>query len=123
MFAQLSEDLMVRLWEGDLGYYECYCFDFVNGERQYILTPEDIKIYSVATAFTPSRRILSIEESLEQANATSLYSHATRHDPNWETYIIHEGTALRIIQKNHPDRLLHIPVRGLHHSTLAFRPL
>ncbi|KAF8723795.1 hypothetical protein AX14_009188 [Amanita brunnescens Koide BX004] len=47
--------------------------------------------------------VLSIEESLERAKATSLYSHATRHDPNWETYVIPEGTILRITQQNHPD--------------------
>lgn len=62
-----------------------YChFDFVNGERQYILTPDDVKIYTVETAFSPSIRVLSIEDSLEKAKATSLYSHA-RIDPNWET--------------------------------------
>jgi hypothetical protein len=121
-FSQLREDLMVRVWGGDLASYECYCFDFVNHECQYILTPDDIKIYTVATAFSPSIQVLSIEQSLENAKATSLYSHATRHDPNWETYIIREGTILRITQQNHSDRFLHIPLRIPNDAALVLQP-
>src|ERR1700730_12581160 len=102
---------MIRVWGGDLESYKSYCFDFVNCERRYILTPDDVKIYTVETAFIPSAQVLSMEDLLEKANAKSLYSHATRHDPNWETYIVHEGTVLRITQQNHPDRFLHIPIR------------
>jgi len=119
-FSQLRDDLMVRVWGGDLD--DCYCFDFVNRERQYILTPDDVKIYSVATAFTPSIQVLSIEQSLEEAKATTLYSHATRRDPNWETYIVHEGTILRITQKNRPDRFLNIPMRIPNDATLVLQP-
>ena len=75
---------MVRV-PGDLASYERYrdCFDFINCDRQYILTPVDVKIYTVATAFTPSVQdvqFLSIEQSSEKAKVTSLYSNATRHD-------------------------------------------
>lgn len=97
-FSQLRDDLMVRVWGGDLERYEYYCLDFVNHERQYILTPDDVKIYAVATPFSPSVRVLSIEDTLKKANAKSLFSHATRRDPNWETYLVHEGTVLRITQ-------------------------
>ena len=67
-FSQLRDGLMVRV-PGDLASYERYCFDFVNCDRQYILTPVDVKIYTVATAFTPSAQdvqVLSIEQSLEK---------------------------------------------------------
>jgi hypothetical protein len=121
-FSQLRDDLMIRVWGDDLASYESYCFDFVNRERQYILTPDDVKIYSVATAFSPSTQVLSIEQSLENANATSLYSHATRRDPNWETYIVREGTILRITLRNHPDRFLHIPTRTPTDATLVLQP-
>jgi hypothetical protein len=113
---------MVRVWGGDLASYEYYCFDFVNRERQYILTPPDVKIYSVATAFSPSAQVLSIEQSLEKAKATSLYSDATRRDPNWETYLVREGTILRITQENHSERFLHIPMRIPKDSTLVLQP-
>ena len=121
-FSQLRDDLIIRVWGGDLASYECYCFDFVNREHQYILTPEDVKIYTMATAFSPGAQVLSIEDSLEKAKAKSLYSHATRRDPNWETYIVHEGTVLHITQQNHPDRFLHIPIRAPHGSTLVLQP-
>ena len=116
-FSQLRDDLMVRVWGGDLASY-----DFVNYERQYVLTPHDVKIYSVATAFSPSTQVLSIEQSLENSKATSLYSHATRRDPNWETYLVRESTILRITQQNHSDRFLHIPMRTPKDSTLVLRP-
>jgi hypothetical protein len=32
-FAQLRDDLMVRVSGGDLASYDSYCFDFVNRER------------------------------------------------------------------------------------------
>ncbi len=121
-FSQLRDDLMVRVWGGDLASYKRYCLDFVNRERQYILTPDDVKIYSVATACSPSVRVLSIEQSLENAKATSLYSHATRRDPNWETYIVPEGAILRITQQNHSDRFLHIPLRTPNDATLVLQP-
>ena len=93
---------MIRVWGEDLASSACYCFDFVNREHQYILTPNDVKIYT-GNCVQPSVPVLSIEESLERAKATSLYSHATRHDPNWETHVIPEGTILRITQQSHPD--------------------
>jgi hypothetical protein len=123
-FAQLRDDLMIRVWGGDLASYQLYSFDFVNGERQYILTPDDVKIYTLPTVFDPAGgQVLSIEQSLEMAN-TSSYSHATRQDPNWETYIIHEGTTLRITQQNHPDRFLRIPTRipNFGDATLVLQP-
>lgn len=121
-FSRLRDNVMIRVWGGDLASYEYYCFDSINNERQYILAPDDVKIYSVATAFSPSLQVLSIEQSLENANATSLYSHATRHDPNWETYLVHEGTILRITQQNHSDRFLHIPLRIPNDATLVLQP-
>ncbi|KAI6128526.1 hypothetical protein EV401DRAFT_891730 [Pisolithus croceorrhizus] len=121
-FSQLRDDLMIRVWGGDLESRQCYCLDFVNRERQYILTPDDVKIYTVATAFNPSTQVLSMEDSLEKAKAKSLYSHATGRDPNWETYVVHEGAVLRITQQNHPDRFLHISIRAARDSTLVLQP-
>ncbi|KAM6504281.1 hypothetical protein JOM56_001224 [Amanita muscaria] len=122
-FSQLTDDVMIRVWGGDLATYHCYCFDFVNHEPQYILTPKDIKIYSVATELSPSVRVFSIEDSLEKAKTRPLYSlSATKHDPNWETYVIPEGMLLRITQQNHPDRFLQIPVRISKDATLVLQP-
>ncbi|KAF8239134.1 hypothetical protein L208DRAFT_1420849 [Tricholoma matsutake] len=113
-FSQLRDDLMVRVWGGDLASYEYYCFNFVNRECQYILTPHDIKIYSVATAFSLSAQVLSIEQSLENSKATSLYSHATRHDPNWEIvkapfFVLCSRTTL-IVSSTYPGKPLRIPL-------------
>ena len=101
--------LPIWVWGEDLVSYACYCFDFANCEP----SPDDVKIYTVATAFSPSSPVLSIEEPLERVKATSLYSHATRHGPNQETYVIPEGNILRITQQNHPDSILHIPMASV----------
>ena len=90
---------MVRVWGGDLANTKCYCFDFIKSERQYILTPDDVKIYSMETPFIPSIEILSMEEWMEQQKATSLYIHPTRRDPNWET-------DLRIIRTPHDSNMV-----------------
>jgi hypothetical protein len=66
----MRDDLMVRVWGGDLASYEYYCFDFINRERQYILRPDDIKIYTVATAFDPSSQVLSIKDTLEMGKSS-----------------------------------------------------
>ncbi|KAI6011372.1 hypothetical protein BKA83DRAFT_4009859, partial [Pisolithus microcarpus] len=87
-YSQLRDDLMVRVWGGDLESFEYYYLDFINHERKYVLTPEDLKIYTVTTPFSLSIQVLSMEDSLEKANAKSPYSHATRCDPNWETYLV-----------------------------------
>ena len=34
-----------------------------------------------------------------------------KYDPNWETYVVQQGTALRIVQRGHDDRFLMIPTR------------
>ena len=61
-FSHLRDDLMIRVWGGYLESYKCYCFDFVNCERQYILIPDEVKIYTVETAFSPSAQVLSMED-------------------------------------------------------------
>ncbi|KAF8623283.1 hypothetical protein AX17_007489 [Amanita inopinata Kibby_2008] len=128
-FSQLRDDLIIRVWSGDLANYRCYSFDFVNNEHQYMRTPDDIKIYCVATAFTPGLEVLSIEQSLERAMeaspqfARSLSSarNTAEHDPNWETYVVPEGITLRITQQSRPDRFLHIPVRTPNDSVLVLQ--
>lgn len=114
---------MLRIWGQGLAQYQCYCFDFVNEKQQYIRTPEDIKIYSVAAGFTPAVQLLSIEQSLEKSGASSLLPDPSKHNPNKETYIIPEGTIIRVQQANHPDVLVQIPVRTPTGRTAVFQPL
>lgn len=54
-YAQLRDDLMVRVWGGDLEYFEYYCLDFVDHERQSILTPDDVKILYRGNRIQPER--------------------------------------------------------------------
>ncbi|KAI5993197.1 hypothetical protein EDD15DRAFT_2196638 [Pisolithus albus] len=119
---KLGDSLSIQVWGGDLEKLQHYCLDFVDGENRYILAPDDVKIYTLATPFFPSTRLLSMEDAVEKVNAKSLYSHATRQDPNWEMYLAHEGDVLHITQQNHPDCYINIPVHAMHHSTLVLQP-
>ena len=66
------------IWQAS--YHQCYRFNFVNRERQYILRPDDVKIYTLEAPYVPREEVLSIEQSLEKAKATSFYSDATGRD-------------------------------------------
>ncbi|KAM6504282.1 hypothetical protein JOM56_001225 [Amanita muscaria] len=77
-FSQLRDDVVIRVWGGGLESLDRYCFDFVNSQGQYIPTPDDVKIYNVATVFQPSVQILSMEQNLENACFSVLRRRTTR---------------------------------------------
>lgn len=127
--ASLTDDLGIRVWGGGLDSFQLFSFDFVNKDGKYIRTPDDVKIYSVATGFTPCLEVHSIEKSLALADPknspTSLRNYRrdeSKFDPNWETYVIPEGTLLRIVQRNQPDRFLQIPIRTTQGALLTLQP-
>jgi len=109
-YTKLRDGVMIRVWDGDLSSCRSYCLDFTNSKREHILAPNDVEIYSAASPYHPGGRLLSIEQSLDNAKST-LYSHSTRVDPNWETYVVREGAVLRITQQNHSDCILQMPIR------------
>lgn len=128
-FAPLDDNLAIRVWGGDLAQSHAYCFDFINRQRQYIRTPSGLKIYAETNSFNPSGEVLSIEASLERTMAQSMQFQTTMElarggqavDPNWETYIIPEGTRLRITQLGKADSFLTIPIRTPNGRTLTLR--
>ncbi|KAF8236828.1 hypothetical protein L208DRAFT_1421779 [Tricholoma matsutake] len=94
-FSQLRDDLMV--W--------------------YILTPHDIRIYSVATVFSLSAQVLSIEQSLENSKVTLLTPMQPGVIPTGRLtsfmkapfFILHSRTTL-IIFSTYPCEPLRIPL-------------
>jgi hypothetical protein len=130
IFALLDDNLAIRVWDGDLAPCHAYSFDFVNHQRQYIPAPPGLKIYAEANGFIPGGEVLSIEASLERAMVQSMQFRRTIElarggqtgDPNWETYIIPEGTRLRITQLGKADCFLNIPIRTSNGRTLTLQP-
>jgi hypothetical protein len=108
MVSDVRGGLMVRCRGGDMASYQYYC-DFLDCNGKYIRAPDDVKIYSVATAFCPSIEICSIEQSLAnssfqlQQRLSNPSEYARTYDPHWESYLVPEGTLLRITQINRPD--------------------
>lgn len=118
--ARLGPDLFIRVYPGDLN--DCFAFDFVNGQGQYICTPEDIEIYSMPSALGLSAPVRSIEASMKfTADAyfnLGINEGKFKPDLNWETYVIPQGTTLRIMQRGHEDRFLTIPSRALNPANI-----
>jgi len=75
----------------------------------------------------PGGRVFSIEGSLQAARKRSPgFASAMPHDEHqadrdWETYVLLEGTRLRIQQANQEDLFLNIPVRTPQVRELVFR--
>ena len=113
--ARLGPDLSIRVWPGDMN--DCFAFDSVNGQGQYICTPEDIEIYSMPSGFGLSAPVRSIEASIGFVAIPffnqDINKGKFKPDANWETYVIPQGTTLRIMQRGHEDRFLTIPSRAL----------
>ncbi|KAF8063520.1 hypothetical protein FPV67DRAFT_1672538 [Lyophyllum atratum] len=120
-YAQLNSRVWLRIWGDSLASIGCYSFDFVDRNGQYMSTPPGIKIYCETTG----AEVRSIEASLDAVAAKSKEFKSTLeasyaqgiaagHTPNaqWETYIVQEGTMLRIKQGSRPnDLFLTIPTR------------
>ena len=127
MVSDVRDGLMIRCWGGDMASYRYYCFDFLERDGKYIRTPDGVKIYSVATAFCPSIEIRSIEQSLAnssfqlQQQLSNPSEYARTYDPHWETYLVPEGTLLRITQINRPDVLFQIPIHAPRQTMLVPR--
>jgi len=119
--ARLGPDLLIRVWPGDLN--DCFAFDFVNGQGQYIRAPEDIEIYSMPSGLGLSAPVRSIEASIKfTANAffnQDINEGKFKPDLNWETYVIPQGTTLRIMQRGHEDRFLTIPSRAMNPANIV----
>lgn len=95
----VADDVGIRIWEGDLELYRQYHFGFVNGQREAITTPAGYKVMMAAN--TQLVEVLSIERSLGIARA----------DIEVETYIIQEGTILRVLGPGGVNVPFKIPVR------------
>ena len=123
--SRLDRNLLIRVWGGDLAPYHSFSFDFVNDQDHYIRTPKDIKIYSDGFG-----EVLSIEEnfrrhkknSREFARSFQMGLRQETPDLDWETYIVPEGTRLRITRTGYEDRVLIIPTRNPHEVVLTLVP-
>ncbi|RDB22035.1 hypothetical protein Hypma_010876 [Hypsizygus marmoreus] len=123
--ARISENLAIRIWGGDLASYSCHTFDFVNNAGQYIRTPAGVKIYSLGVG---GGEVHSIEKSLELADPhnrpgslRNSYDKSKSLDPNWETYVIPDGTVLCVKQPGLQDRIVNIPMRFSQGSTVTLQ--
>ncbi|KAF8070407.1 hypothetical protein FPV67DRAFT_1487246 [Lyophyllum atratum] len=120
-YTQLNSRVWLRIWGDSLKSIHCYSFDFVDRKGQYMPTPPGIKIYCEMTG----AEVRSIETSLNaiagqskefQSTLEASYADSIaaghRPDAQWETYVVQEGTRLRIKQDHRPnDLFLTIPTR------------
>jgi hypothetical protein len=123
--TQRRDDGLVCCWWGYGKVY--YYFDFLNYNGKYIHTPDDVKIYLVATAFCPSIKILSIEQSLAnllfqlQQQLSNPFEYAHTYDPHWETYLIPEGTSSALPKLTDPMFVSNYPCMHLVNLCLSLK--
>ncbi|KAF8888559.1 hypothetical protein BD779DRAFT_449261 [Infundibulicybe gibba] len=108
IIVKLSDDDSIRIWEHVFTDPHVFFFDFINGQGEYIRTPPDVKIYSDGPG--PFGEVLSMEQ-LSQRPGTATPRTWPGYDPNEETYLIAEGSKIRIVRPGHLDCHLTIPSR------------
>jgi hypothetical protein len=124
---------MIRVYGGNRMNGNVYTFDFVNSERQCICIPNDVKLYGLEPDYPadyvdgePDNED-SDEEFLEDAAVQvpplengfdylqtplrSLQYRTAVRDASLNTYVLREGSIIRITQQNYPDQYLFIPVQ------------
>ncbi|KAF8076840.1 hypothetical protein FPV67DRAFT_1406508 [Lyophyllum atratum] len=120
--APVRQGVWLRVWGDNLASMHCYCFDFVDNQGRYMRTPNGLRIYSEPTG----AEVFSIEGSVDKAMKASVQVaksvnatyDASKVDENWETYVIQEGTNLRIVQHGLHDIHIQIPTRVPHNTNV-----
>ncbi|KAF8867907.1 hypothetical protein BD779DRAFT_1208859 [Infundibulicybe gibba] len=105
--VKLSDDNSIRIWGNVFNDPHVFAFDFINIQGEHIRTPPDVKIYSDGPG--PFGEVLSMEHLCQWPGPTS--SNTWPCDPNEETYLIAEGSKIRIVRPGNPDCHLTIPSR------------
>ncbi|KAF8994719.1 hypothetical protein BDQ17DRAFT_1330979 [Cyathus striatus] len=114
IYAQLNDNITVRLWRGELERQHMFCLDFVYSDdiSRHRRKPENIKLYSRGPF---AGELFSIEQA---GNAfaravgrplVSPYCSPEDVDKEWETVLVTEGTAIDISQGNYPRTTLQVP--------------
>ncbi|KAF8870665.1 hypothetical protein BD779DRAFT_1579213, partial [Infundibulicybe gibba] len=105
--VKLSDDDSIRIWGNVFNDPYVFAFDFINSQGEHIRTPPDVKIYS--DGLGPPGEVLSMEYLCQWPSPTA--SNTWPCDPDEETYLIAEGSKIRIVRPGHPDCHLTIPSR------------
>ncbi|GLB43270.1 hypothetical protein LshimejAT787_1301710 [Lyophyllum shimeji] len=124
--APIRQGVWLRVWGDNLASLHCYCFDFVDGQGRYMRTPDGVRIYADPGGI----EVLSIERSVGRTMAGSPQFAASVNatddgrevDENWETYVIQEGTNLRIVQHGQRDIHIQIPTRMRNADVITLQP-
>ncbi|KAF8875424.1 hypothetical protein BD779DRAFT_1678228 [Infundibulicybe gibba] len=104
---EITKDIFFRMWGGDLRDFHVFNFDLVDQHGQYMPVPPGMHIYLVDSG-PPDRdlEVFPIEKSYQPANNQT---NVEELDPDWETFIVGEGTRLRFRSPDGEDCYLNIP--------------
>lgn len=108
----LTDELTVRVYAGsDLEQSHTFYFDFFHNQKGPIQKPSDVRVYTQEDGKTVE--VLSIFDSLKQSTEGAQWVMKAGEDNlEGKTFIIPEGTLLRIVYSNDQSCLLRIPIRG-----------
>lgn len=119
----LGDGLSIRVYGADLDGSHAFYFDFIDKSGNPIQKPSNIRIYTEPIGFNPVVEVFSITESLMKSTEGALWVRQAQED--WEaklhgdTFVIPEGTTLRISYSDHVPYLIRIPIwgEGMHSNT------
>ncbi|KAF8994718.1 hypothetical protein BDQ17DRAFT_1412445 [Cyathus striatus] len=102
IYADLKDDMTIRLYRGDMERDHMFCFDFVytHDRSRHKRRPENIFLLSRGPYVG---EIKSLEQGLEAVSRSigGLFKFPAvqhLHDPEWETFVVPEGTIMDIAQ-------------------------
>jgi hypothetical protein len=115
----LTDELAIRVYGGDLEQSHAFHFDFFHKRKGSVKKPSDIRVYTEHGA-----EVFSIFESLRKSTQESEWVMQLGEDnSDGQTFIIPEGTLLRIVCPNKQPYLLRIPIRSPGVTVLPIDPV
>ncbi|KAF8994714.1 hypothetical protein BDQ17DRAFT_1545467 [Cyathus striatus] len=115
IYAQLKDNVTVRLWRGELERQHMFCLDFVYSDdiSRHRSKPEDVKLYSLRGPF--AGELSPLEEAADAfadvvgRPLVSPYSSPEDTDKEWQTFLVTEGSDIDIAQGTYPRATLQVP--------------
>jgi hypothetical protein len=119
----LTDELAVRVFGDDLAQTYAFHFDFFHKRKGPIKIPSDVRVYTEAHGVACAE-VFSIFESFRQSTQEAEWVMMGGEDnSDGQTFIIPEGTLLRIVCGNKRPYLLRIPVRSPDVTVLPIDPV
>ncbi|KAF9003591.1 hypothetical protein BDQ17DRAFT_1425086 [Cyathus striatus] len=112
VYAELGDNVTIRLWRGDIEEDNMFCLDFVysNDRSRYRRKPANIKLYSYGLLggeiFSIEQAFDALEKNLvKNARGFAAWQQQPNIDQEWETFLVPERSTIDVVQDAHHGTL------------------